>query len=150
MTAGRTLDWTLAFGAGVLLACMIGCNSLLAARTTPVFASWVVHGLGACAALLLASTAARLPGAAAAPRWSFLGGLPGAFAVILASVTVNGGLGLAATVALVLVGQVLFGLACESRGWLGSPRRALAAGDGLAALCSLAGSALILFGGSAR
>lgn len=43
----------LALAAGALLALMIGINSLLASFNSPLFASWVAHGVGAITAWLL-------------------------------------------------------------------------------------------------
>jgi transporter family-2 protein len=133
---------------------MINYNSLLAKHTTPVFASWVAHGLGAAAAFVLVALHARLfgpPGKEAPPRvkapvWFYLGGLPGVFTVILAAVTVNSGLMLSGSIAFMLVGQVLFGLVSDHFGLFRTPKRRIGAADFLVALLVLIGSGLILFG----
>ncbi|MEU1372110.1 DMT family transporter [Streptomyces triculaminicus] len=157
---GRSTDWVLGIAAGALLALMIHYNSLLAGHTTPTFASWTAHGLGAVVALLLVLlTGARLSRRRRAdgeeksapvkvPRWVYLGGIPGAFTVILAAVTVNGSLSLSGTIAMMLVGQIVFGLVSDHFGLFNSPKRRIVPMDGLVALCVLAGSALIIFGGS--
>ncbi|MEX2980851.1 DMT family transporter [Streptomyces sp. C36] len=157
---GRSTDWVLGIAAGALLALMIHYNSLLAEHTTPTFASWTAHGLGAVVALLLVLlTGARLSRRRRAdgeersaptrvPRWVYLGGIPGAFTVILAAVTVNGSLSLSGTIAMMLVGQIVFGLVSDHFGLFNSPKRRIVPMDGLVALCVLAGSALIIFGGS--
>ncbi|GHG61817.1 DMT family transporter [Streptomyces griseocarneus] len=158
---GRSTDWVLGIAAGALLALMIHYNSLLAEHTTPTFASWTAHGLGAVVALLLVLlTGARLSRRRRAdqeggertparlPRWVYLGGIPGAFTVILAAVTVNGSLSLSGTIAMMLVGQIVFGLVSDHFGLFSSPKRRIVPMDGLVALCVLAGSALIIFGGS--
>ncbi|MCC3768665.1 DMT family transporter [Streptomyces sp. UNOC14_S4] len=85
---------------------------------------------------------------AAAPLWSYLGGIPGAFTVMLASIAVNSDLELSGTIALMLVGQVLFGIVSDSFGLFGTPRRRLVLADFLVVLSVLAGSALIIFGGA--
>ncbi|WP_047248767.1 DMT family transporter [Chromobacterium subtsugae] len=137
----------LALSAGALLALMIHCNSRLAAASDPLTASWIAHAAGAFAAWLLWA-AWRRPGPAAgpAPRWAYLGGVPGALTVALAAIAVNSPLGLAGTLALAMVGQVLFGLLADHFGWFGMPRRRLGRSDALAALLVLAGCAMLIFG----
>lgn len=151
------VDWGLALLAGVLLALMIAINSALAAYTTPFSASWVVHGVGAIGALVLLVAHAKLVkrakvfagGARRPPAWSYLGGLPGAFAVALSSIAVNSELALAGALSLLLVGQVLFGLVSDLWGLFGTPRRALNRVDLLASVLVVAGSALLIYSGSA-
>ncbi|WNG32885.1 DMT family transporter [Archangium minus] len=152
---GRSKDWLLAMVGGSLLALMINYNSLLAKHTTPMFASWVAHGLGAVAALVLVVLYSRVFRSAGKetdqqrakiPLWFYLGGIPGAFTVILAAVTVNSGLTLSGTIALMLLGQVLFGLVSDFFGLFGTPKRRIVPSDFLVALCVLSGSALIIFG----
>lgn len=154
---GRPTDWAVALAGGVLLALMIDYNSLLAKHTAPLYASWVAHGLGAVAALvlvLLYSRATRAPATDAKPErakrplWLYAGGIPGAFTVVLAAITVNSSLALSGTVALMLVGQVLFGIASDHLGLFRTPRRRIVPADFLAALSILAGSALIIFSGA--
>jgi transporter family-2 protein len=153
----RPTDWLLAVAGGVLLAFMIHYNSLLAKHTTPVFASWVAHGLGGAAALLLVVLYSKAPRSTAtadgprcvkAPLWFYLGGIPGAFTVILAAVTVNSTLALAGTVALMLVGQVLFGIVSDHFGLFRTPRRRIGVYDLCVVLSVLTGSMLIIFGGA--
>ena len=158
MTARLPADWLAAFLGGALLAYMLSCNALLAKHSTPLFASWAAHGLGAAAALLLVSmrplfsrpSAAAGPASGTAPRWAFLGGLPGALTVVLAGITINSRLGLPGTVSLALVGQVVFGFASDAFGLFGAPKRRFGAADLAAALLILAGSALIIFGKDPR
>jgi bacterial/archaeal transporter family-2 protein len=151
---GRSTDWLLLFAGGILLALMINYNSLLAKYTTPIFASWAAHGLGAAAAFVLVVLCSRLfdpRGEEAQPRekaplWCYLGGVPGAFTVILAAITVNSGLTLSGTIAFMLVGQVLFGIVSDHFGLFHTAKRRIVAADFLAALLVLTGSGLILFG----
>ena len=152
---GRSKDWLLAIAGGSLLALMINYNSLLAKHTTPMFASWVAHGLGAIAALVLVVLYSRVfhpagkqtePRREKIPLWFYLGGIPGTFTVILAAVTVNSGLSLSGTIALMLLGQVLFGIVSDHFGLFRTPKRRIVAADFLVALCVLSGSALIIFG----
>ena len=152
------LDWIWAGLSGGLLAVMITINSGLAAHSTPFVASWVVHGVGAVAAFFLLRVNLLLmkrPGVAAGvgaskpPLWSYFGGAPGAFAVALSSIAVNSELALAGGLSLLLVGQILFGLISDLWGLFGTPKRMLNRFDLLAALCVVAGSALIIYSGSA-
>ncbi|SRR6266545_5879179 len=147
---GRSADWLLAVAGGVLLALMIEFNSLLARFTSPVYASWVAHGLGGVAALALVAAFARarvrkLP--ERPPLWFYLGGIPGAFTVILAAVAVNSRLALSGTIALMLVGQVVFGMLSDHFGLFRTPRRRLVLMDLVVSIAVLGGSALIIFGG---
>jgi bacterial/archaeal transporter family-2 protein len=152
----RSTDWLLAIAGGVLLALMIHYNSLLAHHTTPVFASWVAHGLGAVAALALVAIHARMAGPSAPvtephtrpPLWFYAGGIPGTFTVILAAITVNSSLALSGAIAFMLVGQVIFGIASDHLGLFRTPRRRIAGTDLLGALAVLGGSTLIIFGGA--
>ncbi|BCH22280.1 DMT family transporter [Mesorhizobium sp. L-8-3] len=161
---GRPTDWLLATAAGAVLAVMIQLNSLLAAHSSALFASWVAHGVGAAMALCLAAAASRLARFAGprdvgdtqeplprlpTPFWAYLGGIPGAFTVVLAAIAVNGGLTLSATLALMLVGQTAFGMAADRFGWFGLARRPLGARELVGALALLAGSAFLHLGGRA-
>ncbi|WP_026179799.1 DMT family transporter [Hahella ganghwensis] len=149
-------DWVLALGAGVLLAVMININSQLAEFSSPVVASWVAHGVGGLAAWGLClvvgsrkhSVAQRQSRGAAAgriPFWCYLGGVPGAMTVVLAAVTVNSPLGLSGSLALMLVGQILFGLLCDYFGLFGIPRRKLQWRDAHVSLCTISGAGIIIF-----
>ncbi|MFI6638552.1 DMT family transporter [Streptomyces sp. NPDC050504] len=158
---GRATDWLLAVAGGVLLTLMTQFNGELAHHTTPVFASWTAHALGALVALALVALTARAAHRANAkrsdavrdaappertPLWFRLGGIPGAFVVMLSAIAVNSGLELAGTVALMLTGQVLFGIASDRWGLLRIPRRRITALDLTVAGCVLAGSVLIVVG----
>lgn len=159
---GRSKDWFLGIAGGVLLATMLHYNSLLAKHTTPTYASWVAHGVGAVVALLLVllttagisrRRAGQNGGAEPAartklPLWFYLGGIPGAFTVMLGAITVNGSLSLSGTIGFMLVGQILFGLVSDRFGLFQTPKRRIVPMDALVALCVLTGSALILFGGA--
>lgn len=150
---GRSADWLSALAAGALLAVMIACNGLLARHSAPVFASWVAHGTGAAAALLLVAGWSRIFGRREAapqqkgPAWAYLGGVPGALTVVLAAITTNGPLALSGTIAFMLVGQVFFGMAVDRTGLFGMARRRLTGADLRAAGLVLAGSILLVAGG---
>lgn len=147
---GRSADWLIALAAGAVLAIMIQVNSVLAAHSTAFFASWVAHGVGAVAALVFIAAMSRPTDAARSekpPLWSYLGGIPGAFTVVLASITINGGLALSVTIALMLAGQVAFGMTADQFGLFGVMRRKLGGRDLLVIFAVLAGSLFLLFGG---
>jgi transporter family-2 protein len=149
-----TSETVLALAAGVVLASMIAINSRLAHFSSPLFASWVAHGVGTVAALIAvvawrraapaAAVAASPPGGGRWPRWIYLGGVPGALTVLLAAITVNGPLGFSGTLALMLAGQMLFGVAADRFGWLGLERRAPTAGGLLGLVLVLTGSLVII------
>lgn len=128
----RPIDWTilLALVAGVVLAIMTDWNSQLARYSSPLFASWTAHGIGTITSLTLAfilsfrgkTTTVSVPHHRW-PLWAYLGGVPGAFTVLLAAITVNSALGLAGTLALLLVGQMAFGVCADYFGLFRLPRR---------------------------
>jgi bacterial/archaeal transporter family-2 protein len=149
----RRSDGALALAAGVVLAMMIDRNSALARHSSPLVASWIAHGIGAAASLLFvmawAIASRRVGGGLAAPSgrgplWAYFGGIPGAMTVLLAAITVNGPLGLAGTLALMLVGQMIFGMIADGFGWLGMARRTFTRRDLIAATSVIAGSAMII------
>ena len=145
-----TANSGLAFTAGAVLAGMIAINSQLAGYSSPLLASWLAHGIGAAAAAMIMVMGlmaiwlgwTRLPlGTTArkvstvkrqyAPYWAYLAGIPGAFTVILAAVTVNSGLGLATTIGLIMAGQVVFSLLSDTLGWFGLEPKSFSVTDGL-------------------
>ncbi|WP_269931815.1 DMT family transporter [Aminobacter sp. HY435] len=150
MMIGRLTDGLVAFGAGAFLAGMIASNSLLAERSSPVTSSLFAHGIGAVVALLLLAgwRVAVKPDVprVTAPGWAYLGGIPGAFTVVLAAITANGPLALSGTIAFMLVGQVMFGMAADRCGFLGITQRRLEARDLVVATLVLGGSVLLVVG----
>ncbi|MEJ8676148.1 DMT family transporter [Chromobacterium amazonense] len=137
----------LALLAGALLALMIHCNSQLSSFSNPLSASWLAHGIGMLTALLLWMANRRAsPGTTSAPRWAYLGGMPGALVVALAAITVNSPLAMSGTLALGMAGQLLFGLLSDHFGGFGMPRRRLSLNDVLALLLALSGCAILIFG----
>lgn len=153
---GRLRVPLLAFGGGALLALMLNYSSILATHTTPTYSSWVAHGLGAVVALALALTASRvfryragekpIQRTANTPLWMYLGGIPGAFTVILGAITVNGSRSLSGAIAFTLLGQIVFGMVSDQFGWFGIQLRRIAASDFLVSLCVLTGSVMIVLG----
>jgi transporter family-2 protein len=147
----------LALFAGAILAIMIKLNSSLAQLNSPLEASWIAHGLGAITALVLLSIITRfrkisikvpvkqVKGKNRSPWYAYLGGLPGAFTVILAAITVNSALGLAGTLALALLGQIVFSLLADHFALFASTKRKLGWHDMKVLGFILIGSFLIIF-----
>lgn len=106
---------------GGLLALMIYINSLLATATSAVNASWLAHGLGGLLALVIFQSTKRRDinpknSTNTVPKIFYLGGIPGSLTVILASITVNSAIGLTGTLALGLIGQLIFSISSEAMG----------------------------------
>jgi transporter family-2 protein len=156
----RSVYWIMALSGGLLLALMIQYNSLLASYSSPMFASWVAHGLGAVVAIFIArcwihffkksanqfkEDRQQMNTSQRGPFWSYLGGIPGAFTVVLAAITVNSQLGLSSSLALMLVGQVLFGIVTDLFGLFESRKRKLNRNDVFVVLTVLSGSGLVIF-----
>ena len=154
---GRTKDWLLGLSGGLFLALMINFNSLLAKQSSPLFASWVAHGIGALAALGFVMLFSKRSDSAFNKSesfllkkqrlWTYLGGIPGAFTVILAAITVNSALGFSGALALMMVGQIFFGIVTDLFGLLGCVKRRLTLNDFLVVFSVLMGSWLIIFFG---
>ncbi|MFM2278374.1 MAG: hypothetical protein RLZZ444_605 [Pseudomonadota bacterium] len=150
-------DWVLAIASGGMLAGMIKINSTLAQETTALTASWTAHAVGAAAAAVFVLANRSFSGSIApsepanagrAPLWSYLGGVPGAFAVALSAMAVNSVLGLSTALAFLLAGQLLFGLFSDAIGLLGTPRRRLGLLDLLSVILVGLGSFILLEAGS--
>jgi transporter family-2 protein len=142
----------IAMSAGIILAIMTDWNSLLARYSSPLFASWTAHGIGTLSSLTLVGMISARPGAKQKPvraegrwpLWSYLGGIPGALIVLLAALTVNSPLGLAGTLALMLMGQILFGIAADTLGLFALARKTFKRRDLLAIGLIVAGSLAII------
>jgi len=139
--------WLVALLAGILLANMIFLNGVLARYTSPTWASLVAHGIGALACLPLwklvpvgVSESAPPP-----PWWSFFAGIPGAFTIILASITVNSAIGLTGTLSLMLLGQVMCGLVIDFFGFFQMERRRLTLSHFFEVLTIMTGTVLLVF-----
>lgn len=144
-----------AFAAGCLMAVMTHLNAVTAFYGSPMFASWVGHGAGTIAAIIiLAALYLIRPKDTApepkpqAPWWAYLGGVSGAATVITASLAVNSPLALSGAIALGLGGQVLFSLAADQWGFFGLAARKLDRRDLLTVAFILAGSLLVILAGA--
>ena len=141
---------------GVLLTLMIMSNSYLSTFTSPLQASWLTHGIGSMVALLIwlmvkgrwgkTQRKQKTPLWSRTPRWSYLGGIPGAFTVLLAAITVNSPLSLSGSIVLMLTGQIVTGLFIDHMGFLGLTKRKVTLKDGITVLLLLTGSTLIILG----
>lgn len=148
----HTFDWLLALAGGLLLALLINYNSVMALHSTPLFASWLTHGVGLGVAIFLMIAFKRKPNTdeqkekyPVAPFWSYFGGIPGAMTIVLAAIVVNSSIGLAGSIAFMLVGQIIFGLAVDFFGLFGTRKRCLRLTDIFIVLSTLAGSLIIIF-----
>lgn len=126
---------------------MLFFNGLLAKKTSPTWSSLVVHALGTITAGVLVVTlfSRRQSSSTKAPIWSYLGGIPGALTVIIANIAVNSQLGLSGTLALMLLGQTIFGLLVDSLGLFQMKKRVLTLYDFFEVLTIMAGSAVLIF-----
>ncbi|WP_375599094.1 DMT family transporter [Devosia sp. Naph2] len=156
MTRSASLPalFVVAFGTGCLPTIMLFFNSELIGQGGPLLGSWIVHGTGTFAAIVLLLLLSRFRPADRAvpegrpPLWAFLGGCTGAVNVMLSSTAVNAGLALSGTQAVALSGQMLFVLAADRWGFLGLPRRALVLAEMVPIGLIVAGSLVIIHFGS--
>jgi bacterial/archaeal transporter family-2 protein len=141
----------LAILGGCLLALMIHVNSQLASETSALSSSWFAHSIGAITAWGLFAVIKRHHAPDnemtphKVPKLFYLGGIPGAFTVILASITVNSSIGLSGTLALGLVGQLLCSMICERFGLLQLQKRTFALIDVIPILLVVLGSTLLIY-----
>jgi len=143
------LGWSsMAVFSGVLLALMINVNSELAATTSAFFASWIAHGVGSVVALLLYlifKSRGRSHEKVEVKKRYWFGGIPGAFTVVLASITVQSDIGLTGTLALALIGQFALSLLIEHFGLFNQPSVRLSLANLVPTLFVTTGALLIIF-----
>ena len=131
----------LALAIGLLLPIQVGINTELAQRiSSPVIASFFSFAVGTVG-LIICLLASRTPWPdfntiITIPKWCWLGGFIGAFAVF-GGIVSGPKIGLLSLVALVLSGQLAASLILDHYGWLGFPIRELSLGR-------ISGSALLL------
>ncbi|WP_434763975.1 DMT family transporter [Vibrio fortis] len=139
----------LAVFSGVLLALMINVNSELAVTTSAFQASWIAHGVGGVVAtvlyLIFRSRGKSFEKVALKSRYWF-GGIPGAFTVVLASITVQSEIGLTGTLALALIGQFVLSLIIEHFGLFNQPTVRLSVANLVPIFLVTAGALLIIYG----
>ncbi|HEK0656071.1 MAG: DMT family transporter [Proteus mirabilis] len=141
----------IALSSGVLLSLMIMSNSYLASFTTPLTASWITHGIGTLFSLIiyiLYSSKNPLKKQSKNKiklQW-YLGGIPGAFTVLLAAMTVNGPLSLSGSIILMITGQIIFSVIVDAMGWFGVKKRRITLVDLWMCFLLILGSALLIIG----
>lgn len=140
-----------AISSGVLLSLMIMSNSYLARFTTPLTASWITHGVGSLFSLIIYGIFLRKNRQNKQKKtkinvlW-YLGGIPGAFTVLLAAITVNSPLSLSGSIILMITGQILFSVVVDAMGWFGVKKQKITLRDMLMCLLLISGSALLIIG----
>ncbi len=140
--------------AGTLLALMIEYNSQLAVRLGSIISAWIAHGVGTIVSLILVLLLSRIfnihsqnhSHPTKTPLWIYLGGIPGAFTVVLASIALSGSLSLAGTISLMLLGQILFGIALDHYGLLMVHQKKITRKDFYSVILLIIGSAMIIYG----
>lgn len=136
---------------GVLLSLMIMSNSYLASFTTPLTASWITHGIGTFFSLIIYILYLRKNQLTKKNNnkikilWYF-GGIPGAFTVLLAAITVNSPLSLSGSIILMITGQILFSVIVDAMGWFGIEKRKITLRDLFMCFLLISGSALLIIG----
>lgn len=136
--------YALALAAGIVLTVQVGVNAvarkfLASSAEAAALLSFVVGTF----ALIAYMSATRTPWPArtsftALPLWAWTGGLLGAFYVVTTTL-VGPRLGAAASLCLVVLGQLLAALLVDHFGWLGFPQHSIS-------LVRVAGVALLLAG----
>ena len=110
---------------GVFLATLMQVNGSLALTATPWGASLIAHVVGGVFAsswilMTCVFRKEKLFRQQKAPRWwMYWGGITGALLVAGAGVTINSPVGLSGTIALSLLGQMVFSAFCDQWGWFG-------------------------------
>ncbi len=141
----------LALFSGGLLSLMIMSNSYLASFTTPLAASWITHAVGAVFSFIIFCLYQfkKQPSLTNKKKTNliwYLGGIPGAFTVLLAAITVNSPLALSGSIILMITGQILFSLLVDIMGWFGVIKRTVTPSDILMCVLLISGSTLLIIG----
>lgn len=134
---------------GGLLAVMIFLNSELANFTSPALSSLIAHFIGILGSWILWKLMVKggglFPYSPKAPKWAYLGGAGGAFIVVFANITVNSTIGLIGSLSLMILGQTLFAILLDFKGWVGMTKRNLCLKDFLQVSLILTGSIFIIY-----
>lgn len=134
---------------GALLALAIFLNGELAAQSNPVWSSLVAHFIGTIGSLFLWGIAFQQKEvpiySPQAPKWTYLAGGLGAFIVVLTNLSVNSNLGLVGTFSLMILGQSLFAILFDLKGWFGLNQKQPGRSDFMQISLILAGSLLIIY-----
>lgn len=141
------MNVALALFAGLLLAGMVALNGGLAKYIGPVEGSFVIHAIGLVTAALL--VVLKLPENKnpkhIISKLSYFGGIFGAIIVVIVGYTVNSPIGVAGTIAMVILGQLLFGFFVDITGFFNLPKRKILAKDLLQTILLLIGSGVLLY-----
>jgi len=144
----KNLYATSAVASGGLLAIMVFFNGELAKYTSPTWSSLIAHFVGILGSWflwrLISQSKALIPYSGDAPKWSYFGGVGGAMIVVISNVTVNSTIGLIGSLSLMILGQTLFAMLFDFKGWMGMAKRKLYLNDFLQLSCILTGSILII------
>lgn len=148
----QPINLSLALVGGISLASMIAINSELASFSSPLLAAWFAHGIGSVTSFIILVAISSVVKRKklvlmkdGTPIWAYLGGIPGAFTVILAAITVNSSLGLSGSVALIMAGQILFGLVSDTFGLFKLPKRSLNVNHAISLSLMIIGCLTLLF-----
>ncbi len=138
----------LALSAGGLLALMVFFNGMLAKFIQPLEASLIIHLIGLATSLVLVVLWKHraVINHREIPKWAYITGIFGGIAVAIVGVTVNGPIGVAGTVGLLVLGQVLYGWMSDTLGLFGTTRRRLTVLDFMQAALILAGVGVLIYG----
>jgi len=132
--------------AGVALGSQAPTNAALARYVGPVRATWVsvvVSLICLSIGVAINREGGNLLAVANAPRWTLLGGCMGVIALVGTVVSVPR-LGAAATITLIVVGQLATAAAVDHYGWLGVAQRSLDAPRLLGLALLVAGGVLVV------
>lgn len=134
--------------AGGLLALMVFFNGLLAKYIRPLEASLIIHLIGLTTSLLLVLLWKHRTTIAyqRIPKSAYITGIFGGIAVAIVGITVNGPIGVAGTVGLLVLGQVIYGWLSDTWGLFGTSRRRLSWPDLIQAMLILAGVGVLIYG----
>ena len=140
---------------GILLAVMNNLNGVLAKYTSPLYSSWVAHGVGSITAVLILSyllfrkqkkeNNKKQIVKNKAYYFYYIGGIIGACTVIFSSIAINSVIGLSGTLSLMLLGSVCFGIFSDLFGIFGTAKKKFQRNDLFIISFILLGSWLIIF-----
>ncbi|WGL60779.1 DMT family transporter [Pigmentibacter sp. JX0631] len=140
---------------GILLAVMNNLNGILAKYTTPLYSSWVAHGVGSITAVLILiyflfrkQKKEEIEKQIMKNRtyyFYYIGGIIGACTVIFSSIAINSVIGLSGTLSLMLLGSVCFGIFSDLFGIFGTAKKKFQSNDIFVISFILLGSWLIIF-----
>jgi len=121
--------WLAAILTGVFLSAMIYINAMLGGLTSPYWAAFISHFLGFLLLLPLIFTSNFLRKLHSQfdqiPYWAFCGGIAGTVLTIIEVVSVNSPLGLTASIAFFILGQVCFSIVVDYFGLFNMKKRPL-------------------------